>query len=49
MEPRLDAYKRVPGALPAMRCLEHLVRGSGLEAPLLELAPIRVSQMNRCA
>ena len=22
MEPRLDAYKRVPGALPAMRGLE---------------------------
>ena len=37
MEPRLDTYKRVPGALPAMRGLENLVRESGLEAPLLEL------------
>ena len=49
MEPRLDAYKRVPGALPAMRGLENLVRESGLEAPLLELVRIRGSQMNGCA
>src|SRR5512142_1477720 len=49
MEPRLDAYKRVPGALPAMRGLENLVRESGLEAPLLELVRIRVSQINGCA
>jgi AhpD family alkylhydroperoxidase len=49
MEPRLDAYKRVPGALPAMRGLENLVRESGLEAPLLELVRIRASQMNGCA
>ena len=49
MEPRLDAHKRVPGALPAMRGLENLVRESGLEAPLLELVRIRASQMNGCA
>jgi len=49
MEPRLDAYKRVPGALPAMRGLENLVRESGLEAPLLELVRMRASQMNGCA
>ena len=49
MEPRLDAYKRVPGALPAMRGLENLVRESDLEPPLLELVRIRASQMNGCA
>lgn len=49
MEPRLDAYKRVPGTLPAIRGLENLVRESGLEAPLLELVRIRASQMNGCA
>ena len=49
MEPRLDAYKYAPGALPAMRGLEKLVRESDLEPSLLELVRMRASQMNSCA
>lgn len=37
-----------PGAARAMAALEHYVRTSGLERPLLELVKIRASQINGC-
>jgi AhpD family alkylhydroperoxidase len=46
---RLDPYKAAPGSYPPMAGLEQYVRGSGLEAPLLELVKIRASQLNGCA
>ncbi len=41
--------KAATGAYRAMSQLEHYVKNSGLEAPLLELVKIRASQINGCA
>ncbi len=49
MQQRLDYAAAQPEATQAMRELERTVRRSGLEAPLLELVRMRVSQINGCA
>lgn len=49
MQPRLDYGRTAPDGLKAMLGLEQYVRQSGLEAALLELIKIRVSQINGCA
>jgi AhpD family alkylhydroperoxidase len=47
--PRLDWAAVVPAARQAMQGLEKAVAEVGLEATLLELVKIRVSQINGCA
>ncbi len=49
MAPRIDYAKAAPDGIAAMRGLEAYVRGSGLEASLLELVKTRASQINGCA
>jgi AhpD family alkylhydroperoxidase len=49
MSTRIDYSKASPAAFRAMFGLERYVRGCGLEAPLLELVKMRVSQINGCA
>jgi AhpD family alkylhydroperoxidase len=49
MQPRLDYARTAPDGLKAMLGLEQYARQSGLEAALLELIKIRVSQINGCA
>lgn len=49
MKARLNYGKAAPGAYKAMSALEHYVRESGLEHPLLELIKLRASQINGCA
>ncbi|PZU11572.1 carboxymuconolactone decarboxylase family protein [Sphingomonas sp.] len=44
-----QAYKLAPEQLKAMMALEESFRDSGLEAELLELIKLRVSQINGCA
>jgi AhpD family alkylhydroperoxidase len=46
---RTDYRKAFPEGLQAMQELERAVRGGPLEAGLLELVKIRVSQINGCA
>jgi AhpD family alkylhydroperoxidase len=49
MEARLDYVRLAPEGLAKMQALEHyLSTGTGLEASLLELVRLRVSQMNGC-
>ncbi|MCL6563728.1 MAG: carboxymuconolactone decarboxylase family protein [Firmicutes bacterium] len=47
--PRLDWAAVMPAARQAMQGLEKAVADAGLEAALLELVKIRVSQINGCA
>ncbi|HEV2327143.1 MAG TPA: carboxymuconolactone decarboxylase family protein [Terracidiphilus sp.] len=49
MAPRLNYAHAFPEGVHAMRQMEQTIRGSGLEAPLLELVKVRASQMNGCA
>src|SRR5438309_7100758 len=47
--PRLNLAHLAPGAYHAMLQLEKFLHDSGLEAPLLHLIKLRVSQINGCA
>ena len=49
MTPRIDAASVAPRALKAMLGLEAYLAGCGLEAGLIHLLKLRVSQMNGCA
>jgi AhpD family alkylhydroperoxidase len=50
MLPRINFAKAAPGALDAMRGLEHYInQSSGLEPSLRELVRTRASQLNGCA
>ena len=49
MEPRIDYLKSARGAYHAMLGIEHYLQQSGLEASLLHLIKLRVSQINGCA
>lgn len=49
MKSRIDHKKVSPGALKAMFGLERFVNQSGLDAGLLDLVRMRVSQINGCA
>jgi AhpD family alkylhydroperoxidase len=46
---RIDYGKQFPAGTMAMVGLEQAVRGSTVEAGLLELVRVRASQINRCA
>jgi AhpD family alkylhydroperoxidase len=48
MEPRIDFRKAAPDAFKAMLDLEAGVHRGGLEASLVELVKMRVSQINGC-
>jgi AhpD family alkylhydroperoxidase len=48
-ERRIDFAQAAPGGYKAMLGLGAYLRGCGLEAPLLELLRVRVSQINGCA
>ena len=48
MQPRIDFPKAAPGAFKAMLDLEAAVHRGGLEASLVELVKMRVSQINGC-
>jgi len=47
--PTIDYHKASPDGVSALAALETYVRGSGLEAGLLELVRTRASQLNGCA
>jgi len=49
MKPRIEYSKIAPDAMSAMLGLEKYVRQSSLDASLLELVKLRVSQINGCA
>lgn len=49
MAQRLAIHDIDPGAYTAVLGLEHYVRATALERPLLELIKIRASQLNSCA
>jgi len=49
MKPRLNPYQAAPDAMKAVAALETYVKGSGLEASLIELIKMRASQINGCA
>jgi AhpD family alkylhydroperoxidase len=49
MEPRIKYQSVAPGAIEAMRGLDHYVHQSGLERSLVELVKVRASQINGCA
>jgi AhpD family alkylhydroperoxidase len=49
MQPRLNYAKIAPEVYRAMLGLEKAINNSGLEAVLLDLVRLRVSQINRCA
>ena len=49
MQPRIKIATVNPGALQAMLGLETYLRGCGLDAKLLDLIKLRVSQINGCA
>ena len=49
MKPRLNPYQAGPDAMKAVAALETYVKGSGLEASLIELIKMRASQINGCA
>ena len=46
---RIDCEAVLPEATRALRELEDVVRGSGIEPRLLELVRMRASQLNNCA
>jgi AhpD family alkylhydroperoxidase len=46
---RIDCEAVLPEATRALRELDHVARGGGLEPRLLELVRMRVSQLNNCA
>ena len=47
--PRLDYQNAAPGAYRAMLGLENYLHACSLEAPLIHLVKLRVSQINGCA
>lgn len=47
--PRLNFFAMGPDAMRAMAALEQRIAQSDLEAPLVELIRLRVSQINGCA
>src|SRR6185437_232864 len=49
MKSRINHRKASPGAIKAMMGLETALHQSGLEATLLNLVRLRVSQINGCA
>ncbi|PYV13315.1 MAG: carboxymuconolactone decarboxylase [Acidobacteria bacterium] len=49
MQERINVVKVAPELTKALLGLEQYIRGSGLEAPLLELVRMRASQINGCA
>jgi AhpD family alkylhydroperoxidase len=49
MQPRIDITSASPGALQAMLGLENYLHQCGLDAKLLDLVKLRVSQINGCA
>jgi AhpD family alkylhydroperoxidase len=49
MQPRINSPKAAPAAWRAMLELEKYVRGSGIDATLLDLIKVRASQINGCA
>src|SRR5690625_1548869 len=49
MKARLDHFRAAPELMKAMVDLEKTVRGSGLEASLIDLVKLRASQINGCA
>ena len=49
MQPRIEITSVSPEALKAMLGLGHYLRQSGLDAKLLDLINLRVSQINGCA
>jgi AhpD family alkylhydroperoxidase len=49
MQARLDPFAAAPELMQGMLDLESRVRGSGLEANLVELVKLRASQINGCA
>lgn len=49
MQPRLNYAKTAPEVYRAMLVLEKTINGSGLDATLLDLLRLRVSQINGCA
>jgi AhpD family alkylhydroperoxidase len=49
MKPRIDHKKVSPSAIKAMLGLERYLHQSGLDARLLDLVRMRVSQLNGCA
>ena len=49
MEQRIDFYKASPDAIKALIALEIAATKGGLEASLLDLVKLRVSQIYRCA
>jgi AhpD family alkylhydroperoxidase len=49
MSQRLDYYTVAPAGLKALYGLEHYLRTSALEPPLLELVKLRASLINGCA
>ena len=49
MEPRIKLNSTNPGAYKAMLGLESYLSGCGLDAKLLDLLRLRVSQINGCA
>ena len=48
MTPRPNPYETAPEAMRPMRALKTGLTESGLEAPLLHLVELRVSQINGC-
>src|SRR4051812_23380200 len=49
MKPRMEYWKVAPGGFKAMSSVESYLRGCGLEAGLLHIVKLRVSQINGCA
>lgn len=49
MSPRFNAAEAAPGAYKAMLGLEAYLHSCGLDAKLLDLVKLRVSQINGCA
>ena len=49
MKPRFDYARAAPGGFQAMLGLENFLHGCGLEASLIHLIKLRVSQINGCA
>ncbi len=49
MKPRFSYAKAAPGVFDAMDALENYLAGSSIEAPLIRLINMRVSQINGCA
>ena len=49
MKPRISYAKAAPGVFDAMDSLENYLASSSIEAPLIRLVNMRVSQINGCA